>query len=57
MIFSSQSYNFIVSIVNWIFDQVTQLNLNPLFTIGTVGGLTFDNNTFSQISGPILSIK
>ena len=46
-----------ISIVNWIFDQVTQLNLNPLFTIGTVGGLTFDNNTFSQISGPILSIK
>ena len=46
-----------ITIINWNFNQVSQSSSTSLFKIGVIGSITFNNNTFIDISGSILSIS
>ena len=48
---------FKVTIANWYLNNVYQAGTNPLFAIGKIGSIIFDNNTFSGITNSILHIS
>ena len=48
---------FQITITNWYFNGVFQSGSNPLFQIGTVSSIIFNNNTFIGVSNSILRIN
>ena len=48
---------FQITITNWYFTGVFQSGSNPLFQIGTVSSIIFNNNTFIGVSNSILRIN